>query len=126
MTTWQNQYRITTAASQRDCRRQVVNERNEKLNIFSKEGIRGDMVVAFFIVVFILLFGLLSMDISMLSTTGSSIRNAFSRIEALKSQNEQYRMDIALAEEHPVLSADPDDQSFRIWMTVPDSNVGLK
>lgn len=62
------------------------------------------------------------MDISMLSTTGSSIRNASSRLEALKSQNEQYRTDIALAEEHPVLSADPDDQSFRIWMTVPDSN----
>lgn len=57
MTTRQNQYRIASAASQKDCRRQVVNERNEKLKVFSKEGIRGDMVVAFFIIIFILFLG---------------------------------------------------------------------
>ena len=125
MTTRQAQYRITSAASHKDCRRQVVNVRNEKLKLFSRKGIRGDLVIAFFIIIFTLLIGLLSMDISMLSTAGSGIRNASSRIEALKSQNEQYRMDIALAEEYPVLSADPDNRSFRIWMTVPDLNGDL-
>jgi len=125
MTTRQHEYQVMTAATGKDCRRQVVNVRREKLKAFSSEGIRADLVIVFFVAVLILFFGLLSRDVSLLSSVSSDIRKASSQIETLKAQNEQYRLDIALAEEHPVLSADPYDQAFLIRMTVPDANAGL-
>ena len=125
MTTRQHEYQVMTAATGKDCRHQVVNVRREKLKAFSSEGIRADLVIVFFVAVLILFFGLLSRDVSLLSSVSSDIRKASSQIETLKAQNEQYRLDIALAEEHPVLSADPYDQAFLIRMTVPDANAGL-
>ena len=120
MTTRQNQYHIIAGANRADCRRQVVNQRNNKLKAFSAKGVRTDIVIAVFTVFFILLFALLFTDLSSLNHAGSNIRQTSSRIESLKAQNEQVRMDIALAEQHPVLAADPYDQAFLIRMTVPD------
>lgn len=120
MTTRQKRYRIIAGANRSDCRRQVVNERKQKLKAFSPEGIRTDIVIAVFAVVFMLLFALLFTDLSSLNSAGSSIRQTSSRIESLKIRNEQVRLDIALAEQHPVLAANPYDEAFLVRMTVPD------
>ena len=125
MTTRQQGYQVMTTASRKDYRHQAVNVRTEKLRIFSSEGIRTDIVILLFVAVFVLFFGLLSWDVTQLSSAGSDIRKASSRIETLKVQNEQYRLDVALAEQHPVLTTDPYDEAFLIRMTVPDANTGF-
>lgn len=125
MTTRQNRYQIMTEANRCDCRRSVINERKTKLKVFSPEGIRTDIVIVFFAIIVMLVFGQLSADISSLSSADSYIRKTTSMIETLKVQNEQYRVDAALAAEHPILAYDPYEQAFLIRMTVPDSESGL-